>query len=660
MFFYFCIGVLIVLVGQLYHPVCCILGIFYIWFLYSRFGVGRTMLFVVLSILFLNVLQYPKEYKETTIAGTISNTSEKYIIVKSEDAKIKVYGEFEQYHVDDEVILEVTYFDIAKVRNNNAFNYQRYLYGQGIMQQAYCITIVKHIPKTTIFTWLQTRINQSNSVSSYASLFILGIKTQEMEDIYSSLTNLSIVHIFALSGMHIHILRRWLKNSLRFFISHRYLDIVILTIIGIYMYSIPINISFMRAYLVMVIYALGKKYITRLDALAIACLITIFMNPYVLYNISFIFSYVMYVFVIFIGTYKYDTWILYISSIPIILSLQYQLQITSILLSVVFTPMIKWFYMFCLWYLVFGQMIVPILEVGIYIMESMILLGNAIAVYIPFSKPTILFIGMYYYVLSEAIIKINQGRKCRIEICKVCALLLIFFVTSRYSIVGKVVMIDVGQGDCFLIKQPFNQENILIDTGGQKNRDIAKDTIVPYLKSEGIFSLDYVFISHEDVDHSGALESLQEQMPIANLITTYQDPLTIGDIKITMYPIPLETRDRNANSLIFKVNINNISYLFMGDIGEAEEQILFDTYDSIPVDVLKVSHHGSKNSTSYTLLQMTNPKVALISSGKNNVYQHPHDEVVDRLKRYGVHIYRTDMMGMVTIWYIGNDNYIFQ
>ncbi|MFV0395962.1 MAG: DNA internalization-related competence protein ComEC/Rec2 [Coprobacillaceae bacterium] len=658
-FFYVCVGILIILVGKLYHPIIYSLGLLYIWFLYSHFGLKICCTYFVLSLVFVACLQYPKMCEEPIVSGTIIAKDEKYIVINHEDAKIKVYGDFLDYRIDDYIKVEVDYFDIAKVRNDNAFNYQRYLYGQGIMQQAYCQNVIEHTSRSTIFTWLQNRIGETSDIENYTSLFLLGIKTEEMEGIYSSLTNLSIVHIFALSGMHIHILKRWIHNILRFFISDKYLTYVILVIIGGYLYCIPENISFLRAYLVMVIYTFGKRYITRLDALAIACMLMFWKNPYVVYNISFIFSYIMYFFVLVLGKYKYDTWLLYIVSIPIILQLQYRLQATAIVLTFIFTPMIKILYMLCLWYIVLGSIISPLIQLVIYVTESMIILSDVLTVYIPFSKPTLFFTFVFYFIIGQAIIKINTKKKCTLEICKVCCLLCIFYLTSRYPIAGKVVMIDVGQGDCFLIKQPLNKGTILIDTGGLKNRDIASDTLIPYLRSEGIVTIDYIFISHDDFDHNGALESLEKQFPITNIITTYQEDMKIGDVVITMYPLQLPTMDTNANSLIFKADINNISYLFTGDIGVEEEQVLYDTYGEIDVDVLKIPHHGSKNSTSYPLLHMTTPKVALISCGENNFYGHPHETVIDKLKRYGIHTYRTDKMGMVTIWYVGNVNYIF-
>ena len=87
---------------------------------------------------------------------------------------------------------------------------------------------------------------------------------------------------------------------------------------------------------------------------------------------------------------------------------------------------------------------------------------------------------------------------------------------------------------------------------------------------------------------------------------------------------------------------------------------MFFKYKELKVDVLKVSHHGSLSATSDELLKLIKPKVALISVGKNNLYHHPHKDVIQRLNDYDIHIYRSDETGMVSIVYYGKDNYIYQ
>ncbi|WP_235440474.1 ComEC/Rec2 family competence protein [Paenibacillus sp. DMB20] len=117
-------------------------------------------------------------------------------------------------------------------------------------------------------------------------------------------------------------------------------------------------------------------------------------------------------------------------------------------------------------------------------------------------------------------------------------------------------------------------------------------------------------------------------------------------------------KDQNHESLVFVLKMNRASFLFTGDAdAAAEQEILADQQkrgnspDSglfpSPVDVLKIGHHGSKTSTSAEWLAAWKPKTAVISAGVNNMYRHPHPDVVARIKRYDALIFRTDLQGEV-------------
>ena len=659
MSFYICLGVFIVLAGRLYNPVLYFFIIAYVVLLFYKVGYKGMILCISVVAIYNLTMLLPPSYSNTTVKGRIIDRSEKYIVVKVKQAKVKAYGKVGTYQIGDDIDLEVVYFPIANNRNKNVFSYPHYLQGKGIMQQGKIKKVHRHKRRYTFFSWLQERINSQPSVSPFVSTLVLGIKSSEMEEIYNTLTNLSLLHLFSLSGRCIYSLRRWLKNILRFMMPERWVMYTSLSILGLYVYSIPEHLAFRLAYLVLLIQTLAGKRCNKLDALCLGALVLLFFNPYRLYQISFVFSFVARFFSILLGRCRYKGCLLYLSIIPVLLLLQFRLPITASFLSWLCLPIVSALYSACWWYLLLGRILLPFLQVGIYCLESIILFCSQFPLYLNFSKPTIFFIGMYYYLFIKIVIKSNHRRTYRMELIKLLCVLCIFFVSSRFSLSGKVVMIDVGQGDSFLIKQPFDQGTIMIDTGGLRNRDVAKDSLIPYLRSEGIFTLDYVFISHDDFDHCGALESLQKEIHIKHVIRTPQPPITLGDIHLTMYPLELDTKETNANSLIFKVELPGISYLFTGDIGQAEEILLQQKYGNIPVDVLKVAHHGSKNSTSYQLLEATQPKVALISSGQNNRYNHPHPIVIEKLQRYGVHIYRSDTMGMVTIWYFGKEHYIF-
>lgn len=111
-------------------------------------------------------------------------------------------------------------------------------------------------------------------------------------------------------------------------------------------------------------------------------------------------------------------------------------------------------------------------------------------------------------------------------------------------------------------------------------------------------------------------------------------PLTLGD-------------GGNDDSVILYGQLLGLTFLFTGDLEEEGEKELIKAYPELPVDVLKVGHHGSKGSSSAAFLSHIKPKLALISAGKKNRYQHPHGEALDRLREQGTRIYRTDQQGAI-------------
>jgi len=106
----------------------------------------------------------------------------------------------------------------------------------------------------------------------------------------------------------------------------------------------------------------------------------------------------------------------------------------------------------------------------------------------------------------------------------------------------------------------------------------------------------------------------------------------------------------NNNSIVCKLNYNNFSCIFTGDIEEiAEKQILKECKNNLNATILKVAHHGSKTSSTQEFIERVNPRIALIGVSKDNKFGHPNEEVVERLKSHGIKIYRTDQMGEITI-----------
>ena len=235
----------------------------------------------------------------------------------------------------------------------------------------------------------------------------------------------------------------------------------------------------------------------------------------------------------------------------------------------------------------------------------------------------------------------------------------------------KIHFIDVGQADCILIQTPAHK-TMLIDAGNGDDRD----TILGYLRTLKVKTIDVLVATHPHEDHIGSMASILDTYPVGKIYMpkvsagtkTFEDLLLAirkKSLKITtaaagvrieadpalqikmLSPNSLKYDDLNNYSPVIKIIYGNTSFLLTGDAETvSEKEILSRKYD-LKADVLKVGHHGSSSSTSAAFLKAVSPKSAVISVGKGNDYGHPAQSTLTRLTSAGVKIYRTDRDGTI-------------
>lgn len=255
-----------------------------------------------------------------------------------------------------------------------------------------------------------------------------------------------------------------------------------------------------------------------------------------------------------------------------------------------------------------------------------------------------------------------------------------------------ITMLDVGQGDGICIEQ-IPGHAILVDCGSSDQRNLFKNRLMPFLKYRGIYELDVVFLSHLDTDHISAVYSLLEEMRTERIRVdqivigqdiphdgAYEGLLAAADLaqvpvhamhagemyeqgacRLTCLGPCKESGaegDRNARSLILRLDYGEFQALFMGDAdAQAELAAVSVMNDCMPpgtIELLKAAHHGSRNATSGEFLRAVRPRAAIISAGQDNSYGHPHEETLMRLREQGCDVYQTQESGAVTI-HVGQD-----
>lgn len=302
-------------------------------------------------------------------------------------------------------------------------------------------------------------------------------------------------------------------------------------------------------------------------------------------------------------------------------------------------------------------------------------------------QPHMWQIALYYAALGSALwygsVRARKQEKkgsLRILLLFVCAGCVGLLALPRFAGLS-VTCLDVGQGDCAVVVTPQKTCH-LIDGGSSNVSEVGRYRILPYLKSQGISTVDYAWVSHTDSDHiSGILEILQLQaehrssVRICNLMLpawkeqpkNYEDlrraaqkagvnvhVMEKGDclqegevVWNVLQPEAGHGEDVNEDSQVVLLEAGEFQALFTGDIGTETEARMAGLLKDI--DFLKVAHHGSRYSTGEAFLQKTRPEIAVISCSSTNRYGHPSSETIERLEQEGCRIWYTMESGAVTV-----------
>lgn len=325
------------------------------------------------------------------------------------------------------------------------------------------------------------------------------------------------------------------------------------------------------------------------------------------------------------------------------------------------------------------------------------------------TTPTFMEIMAYYFMIVFVVLLLDRKKKAKdteaFENRAVPAMVLwigLFTMLSFFLFNGmylhlrernsahlKLTVIDVGQGSSTLVQLPGGG-TMLIDGGGFPNStfDVGRYVLAPFLWHERIDHIDTVVLSHPHPDHLHGLIFVLENFKVKEVWTNgeaTEDPAYLAFLDIirkrhlinrslserdnALYRKPLrivvlnperpvditderyrtESNAVNDRSLVLKLSYDDVGFMLPGDITAPAESRLLNRGSDLSADVLVVAHHGGFTSSLPPFLKAVSPKVAIISCGTDNIYGFPHPDVLKRLHRLNVQIYRTDRDGAVSL-----------
>ena len=568
--------------------------------------------------------------------------------------------------------------------------------------------------------------------TGFMKSLLLGDREELSSEIQDDFSTLGLSHLIAISGLHLTVFSLilfWILSKTGLTKERR--GLVVAGFLIFYMVLVGSSPSVVRATIMALLTLYGLQFqrsFLSLQSIGLTFLLMTLYNPKWSLDIGFQLSFIVTFFLIW-GTPKIDRFIgerilgklrstlsilvvSQLASFPLVIYYFHQYSLLSWFANLVFVPLFSVIVLpIGLLLLLIGWLPFSIVHwVGSFVDYFLVWLFLAIkwlakidhfqfVTHVPLWGVLLLY-GLILWFLQRKELKASflsyRTKKYIFQAEKLVIIILVVvgiggFIDSWNPPEAKITMIDVGQGDSILIETQKGK-TMLIDSGGtvlfgeepewkkrKKSFSTGKDIILPYLRYEGIRSIDLAVVTHEDADHIQGFLTLVGNVPIRDFVVGDGFPRTeLGEqlqAKLEEYHIPYQILEKaemeivldehtkatvislqnrsaakeNNHSLVTFLQIYDTRFALMGDLEEDGEKRLIREYDLQPMDFLKVGHHGSKTSTSPEFLEQLQPREALISVGENNRYRHPSDEVVQRLVENQTRIWRTDQYGAITI-----------
>ena len=462
---------------------------------------------------------------------------------------------------------------------------------------------------------------------------------------------------------------------------------------------------------VLVLVATSGRIRIRLDnAIASSAIVFILYQPFVLFQPGFQLSYIAAISLVLssqllertktvVGTSFLVTSISQLSLYPLLLFHFHELSLSSFFINIVYVPLYSVIILPANIILLIGSVLFfPITSIlfDIYVpFREFIRLITSWISSLPYQlwtpgKPGAIEATLSVVSVLYFFVRYEEGRLVRHCLPIIVIPALLIHLLPYLDSTLRVTYLDVGQGDSAVIELPYRQGVYLIDTGGRvqfgedswktpaKPFEVGRKIVVPYLKGRGITQIDKLIISHAHADHMEGADEVLEEIRVKEIHITpgSESEKEMNDLvqlaiekKVPIHDMSdgvswtagksafayLGPQDSeyigNDSSLVLLMKTPGPSFLFSGDMEmEAEEKFL-RKYGTVKWGelILKAGHHGSKTSSTDAFVDALRPELTIISAGRNNLYGHPHQEVLDTFAKYGLPTLLTAEMGSITV-----------
>ena len=671
---YLLIAVILLFISLKYNYFFILLSLYLIFILLKTKYFIHTLALIIIfiSLLSFNELKLKHNENDNYIGTIIQIKNENSYIIRSGSIKILVYDK-NSYEVGDEVSVSGSINEIAPKGYPGDFDYEEYLKSKGISYSFYASNSNKIGKKFTLnnlkyryLNYLKGILNESSFKYVEGVVFGDNLLDGDLKDSYGAL---GISHILAISGMHILLLYKVISFILLKLFNY-YKKNIPLAIIAIYVLIIGSPPSAMRALLFLLLSRINDsdslKY-TKLDILSISFIFMLILNPYQIYSLGFILSYLVSFILIFMNDLVDDSSLkgilksyvfIYLITLPFIINMSNQISILSLILS----PILSLIITYLLLPISYILAIVPILDrvfKYFYLLLNgyIINLGGVLPIIkMPYLNPILMF--LYYLLFLYLVIKIAKKERGILPFSLIAFYLFLIKIVVVYNPFTTMTFLDCGQGDSTIIKD--SDSVIVVDAFNSFD----------YLKDLGIDRIDYLILTHSDSDHLGDYVEILDYFEVSNILypsydSKLQDLLLNYDaygieagysfktrnVSVNFLSPTKNYNDGNMNSLVMDLSIKGSKALLCGDITKEVESDLVEIYgSSLRCDILKAPHHGSATSSSIEFLKTTKPKYSIISAGLNNRYNHPDPSVYDRLSSLSL-VYSTIDSGSISFFF---------